>query len=986
MSFFAPKTKMTQEAQKINSFQSSKCEFGTPLPIAYGTCRLSPNVINYQDFYAQQIVTTQKTGKKSSSTSIDYKYYVYCEMALCEGVINDIGKVSVGSNDYNSLAHLNGSGNEGRGLSLNVGDNPNPTDYMLTNHPNLAVGYKDMAYLYGTIYLGENSANMPSYNVEVFGKLRDTGDGVDANPCDVIVDLLKYIGLDKYIDETSFDNYRRYCKGANLLISTPTGYFDSQKKCQEVIADLLKLTNAYMFWSVDRFKIVPRDDRRQGNWSPNRQIVYSLTEDDFLPNGSGGCVSFSRKDSSEVYNRFGVTFINRENNYESETVFFEDTDDIIENGVKASSTIDASWVHTKERAIKIAEMQARINRTENIKYSFKLDMSYCRLESGDLVLLTDSAIGLESQPAMIDSVTEDAKGYLKVTAIKRADGIYTAPQYNVHKLDYNNVNFNINPYDTAPPLFLNPPKDLITSSSGLELWIALHGQHPNWGGCFVMVSDQDGNYTQLGMHPRSSIFGYILTDLTNDVDEVVVKATNPTEIELLSGSEWDADMDNTMLWIDGEYISYTRAELVDVNTYKLYGLLRGRFGTEVVDHLVNSNVASVDSDLYALEIPRHYADRTLYFKFPAFNYFGTNVQSIENLPYYTAQAVGDVKPIADVKVLDAELLSNGVRRFWWDYDFGKTKDTAGFEIRYIQGNYPNWEKGIQLHTGLLTEQPFETDALRQGVHTVMIKAVDTNGNTSKNVAYAILNLGDLLEDNVLYHARFNENNWANVLHDGLIDEDGNLVNKDLNAFWSNPNDVFWTNEQDEFWQGKYQELNLLWQGVALASGQMWFTYDIDGNFRLEYRVVGENAFWRYGKPFWGYGEDDVFWDESQTLWKPYTCKVEVKAGQVIQVRAYTGASSQATIIKSIEMLIDVIDREEHFENVEVPLEGLRLPIKTPNYYTTSVRIDAIQSNELVNRAVVIEKNPCVIKLVDVNNNPLSATVDVTWQGFIKEVI
>ena len=36
------------------------------------------------------------------------------------------------------------------------------------------------------------------------------------------------------------------------------------------------------------------------------------------------------------------------------------------------------------------------------------------------------------------------------------------------------------------------------------------------------------------------------------------------------------------------------------------------------------------------------------------------------------------------------------------------------------------------------------------------------------------------------------------------------------------------------------------------------------------------------------------------------------------------------------------DREEHFENITVPVDGMNLPIVTPNYYTTAVRIDAIQ--------------------------------------------
>ena len=104
----------------------------------------------------------------------------------------------------------------------------------------------------------------------------------------------------------------------------------SQKKSQEVIKELLDLTNAYMFWSVDKFKIVPRDDRVRGDWQPNTTIRYDLTPNEMAAQDNGACVLYEKKDSSDMFNRFGVTYTNRENNYEPETVFFEDTDDIVD--------------------------------------------------------------------------------------------------------------------------------------------------------------------------------------------------------------------------------------------------------------------------------------------------------------------------------------------------------------------------------------------------------------------------------------------------------------------------------------------------------------------------------------------------------------------------------------------------------------------------------------------------------------------------------
>lgn len=83
--------------------------------------------------------------------------------------------------------------------------------------------------------------------------------------------------------------------------------------------------------------------------------------------------------------------------------------------------------------------------------------------------------------------------------------------------------------------------------------------------------------------------------------------------------------------------------------------------------------------------------------------------------------------------------------------------------------------------------------------------------------------------------------------------------------------------------------------------------------------------------------------DDTTIYKPYTGKVLVRAGDTIQVRASAQENvAEETVIKTMDMFIDVPDREEHFENLNVPEDGVTLDIKTPHYYTTAVRIDAVQ--------------------------------------------
>lgn len=72
------------------------------------------------------------------------------------------------------------------------------------------------------------------------------------------------------------------------------------------------------------------------------------------------------------------------------------------------------------------------------------------------------------------------------------------------------------------------------------------------------------------------------------------------------------------------------------------------------------------------------------------------------------------EPPDNVSMLDTDILDDGTRRFWWSYKYPEPNDIVGFKLKYTQGNNPDWNNAYELHTGVITMQPFETKALRQG--------------------------------------------------------------------------------------------------------------------------------------------------------------------------------------------------------------------------------------------------------------------------------
>ena len=611
----------TIRENKISSFTVSTAEYGSTVPEILGTTRISPNVIYYDDFTAHEHRSSQKSGKGGGSrtTTITYTYTVAVILALCEGQISGIGKMW---KDKSLYQYPNGD----IGLTLFDGkEDQKPWAYTAGKHPDKALAYSGLAYMAGVIDLGD-SGSMPSYNFEVKGKLLETGDGIDVNPADYILYVLNKIGLGG-MEIDGIENYRQYCKEADMLISTPSDKLDA-KAAREIINDIATITNAYIFWSNNRLKIVPRADRPVGNWKPDKTILYNLTPDDFIPQTGGVCVSYSRKDSSEIYNRISVEFLNRSNSYEKEIVNYQDNDDIKEFGVRQASTTQAHYLYTKARAVRLAEELCRKNKYERVKYTFKLDWAFCRLEPGDLVTLTDANIGLDKQVAMIDSITEDAHGILSVTAISRAAGDYKEALYDVHEVDRPYVDFNAEPGDTDTPLIFQPPSDL--TSSGNEIWIAAKGKKDAWGGCTVFVSDNNTNYRKVGTITNNARLGTLAKNMQVSDTTCEVKINGM----LLSGTAQDADRGNTLCWVDGECISYTTATMLSNGNYRLDGCRRGQYNTTATAHNSGARLVRCDEALLKTGVRKEDVGKKIWIKFCSYNIFSTGEQSLADVQAY----------------------------------------------------------------------------------------------------------------------------------------------------------------------------------------------------------------------------------------------------------------------------------------------------------------------------------------------------------------
>lgn len=708
----------TSRADLIADFQINTASYGEVVPEILGTTRVSGNIIDYEDFTAHEHKSTTRTGKGGGSkhTNITYTYTVAAAIALCEGPIAGIGKVWRDKETYQYP-------NEKIELTLFNGEvAQTPWPYMLSKHPEKALPYSGLAYMAGVVDLGERGS-LPQYNFEVYGKLRDTGDGVDVNPADYIEHVLQSVGADVQIE--GIENFRAYCKAADILISTPPE--QKSAKAQQIINDIAEITNSLVFWSTDRLKIVPLADKPIGTWTPANQIQYDLTADDFIAGTDGQLILYKRKDTSEAYNEATVEFINRANSYEKETVSFEVVADVQRNGLKPASKKTAHYLYTKARAQYYAEQLAMKRLYAKTQYTFRLDWAFCTLEVGDLVTLTDEACQLNKQIVVITAVNEAADGQLEFTAEGKPAGTYAPARYDVHEnerpfIDYNQAAPSVN--DVA--IF-----QTVGDVGGNQVFIGVNAP-AGWGGCSVWLSDNGDNYSRIGSITQQARMGRTRLAFNETANACEVTLNQGT---LKGGTHIDAERANTLCWVNGEALSYEGAEMHQDNWFTLSGLVRGQYGTNAISHNAGERFIRVDEALFRYPYRKEDIGKTTYLKFTSMNLFGSNEQELDEVQAYQYTLTPYFIPEVTGLTLYTKYyeITNRVKSF---------DVVAEFNVPHINSldTVEVWyrEPSGQWKYGGAGEGQVIISGCELG-HTYEVKAVvkDTHGNTSQGVSKSI---------------------------------------------------------------------------------------------------------------------------------------------------------------------------------------------------------------------------------------------------------
>lgn len=627
---------ITSAEERILSLQVQQSSQGLTLPVIYGRTRVAGNLIWYGDFVTIEHKTTTRQGGKGgggvTQEDIKYTYEAAVMLALCEGEIQGVGRIWRDKEKFDSLAQLR--------LTLMRGGDEQPlwTHLQQAKHQDQALNYSGTAYLCSPNYELTKSAQIYQHNFEVIGKLGYSGNIPDANPREIVLDLLtnqRYgCGFPaENIGDT--DRYSNYCRAVGIFLSPA---YTEQGEAQQNISELLEQTNSAAVFSQGRLKIIPYGD---GSYSGNGAVyvadnkaVYDLTDDDFIASGAEDPVSVERKTNADAFNQIQVEYLDRDNDYNVAVAEVKDQANIEQYGLRPKDAVKMHGICNAKVAQKVAQQLLQRALYVRNEYEFKLGWKYCLLEPMDIVTLTDAGLGLNKTPVRITEIEEDEEGVLSVKAEDYPVGVYTVSEYPTQPSLGYSADYNVSPGNAHVPVIFEAPLQLTGGEP--QIWLATAGGDM-WGGAEVWVSTDGDSYTRVGAVNHKARFGSLTDSLPNGA---VFDRTNTLGVEisagqLTGGTEQDSRDLLTLCYVDGEFLAYADAELKGVGRYTLGNLTRGAYGSTIDAHAAGSRFARIDEALFKYAVPRNWIGRTVWVKLVSYNVFSGGIQDLAEVPAYS---------------------------------------------------------------------------------------------------------------------------------------------------------------------------------------------------------------------------------------------------------------------------------------------------------------------------------------------------------------
>lgn len=459
-----------------------------------------------------------------------------------------------------------------------------------------------------------------------------------------------------------------------------------------------------------------------------------LNDDDFIDTGNhDDPIRVTRKPQSDAYNSIKIKCLNRANDYNVTVVEATDQSAIDKFGLRVFDTIDSTAICDIDVGRNVAQLV--LQRKQNIRntYEFNLGWKHIALEPMDVVAINDITLGLANYPVRIKEINEDENDVLLVVAEDFDSRNFETYSYASQASGSAGLDINVSPGSVSAPIIFQAPTALVPSTtSGMEIWVAVAGSGANWGGAKVHVSvDGGASYSLLGKVTTRSVFGYLTSQLLASADPdnthtfgVDLSASNGS---LATVTDAEADLFNTVCLIGDELVSYRDAVLTTVYNYNVDHLRRGCYNSNISTHAASSTFVKLTSSLFKFPFLSEYVGVTLKLKFQSFNNFGTNEEDLASCQEYSYLVDGTLSPSKPYAPTSLNVVQSGSSlNFSW---LMPVPQTCTYSLYYCYGSVFDISIANLIASGISGLQ-YSKPTFLPGTYSFGVVAVDSIGSIS----------------------------------------------------------------------------------------------------------------------------------------------------------------------------------------------------------------------------------------------------------------
>lgn len=354
-------------------------------------------------------------------------------------------------------------------------------------------------------------------------------------------------------------------------------------------------------------------DRKLHFYKRGRDVVMSVSYLDLVNNGDGSPpMKLTRAQEDKLHRKLNITHIDPAGGYAVNKQYAERKSNLVK--AKGEETTDTGLVMTADDAANTVTAMLKMEWHELMSHAWALPIGFSALVPGDVFdfFAKDGSV----QRIRIESRNEDG-GVLKFEG--KQDGgkdVYRNKRASGLSLPY--------PASTTPGLvgetrleLLNIPV-LRDQDDELGIYIAFCGSSSAWYGAQILVSTDGGvNYFEAYRGEQPATIGDTLSDLLDEVS-----AQYPSEQTLLVQTNFDLEsvsrdamLNNYNRAVVGdEIIQFQTAVYQGNKTWKLSGIVRGRYNTEVQPWPTGTRFILLDNTVAFIQAQKWMLGKELMFK------------------------------------------------------------------------------------------------------------------------------------------------------------------------------------------------------------------------------------------------------------------------------------------------------------------------------------------------------------------------------------